>query len=213
MAVIPENLTWHVFDLTDEEREQLMSLATGVVENDILREYQGYFDIVDVCVVGSRAYPLEYRRFIRPTSDVDLVVKVRWQDGVKVYPAMQRKNVLLEDKFAFKGAIVHLYIASHTHDCSYSQYGYSLPYYSLMFNKYHLPSNVDIMARMFYKFHITPTDFKCMRCGKELSPTEMHIVRFNEPHTRIDRRAVICSKCLVELLEGELKFMEDLNGR
>lgn len=214
MAVIPFDTTWHIFDLSQEEQDRLMDLAVDIVQREVLKGYElgKDYEVVDVCVVGSRAYPLEYRRFIRPTSDVDLVVKVKWSDGVIVSPAMRKRAVSLESKFFFRGAIVHLYIASVSHDCSYVQYGYALPYYSLMEGEYYVPSKLDILLHLQEKFHIKPQTLECMRCGKELSANDMHIIRFNEPHTRIDLRGVVCSRCLTELMENELKFMEVLRG-
>lgn len=205
---------WHVLDLTKKEQKQLLNLAKEVIVSEVLPDYVlgKDYDVTDVCVVGSRAYPIEYKRFIRSNSDVDLVVKVKWRDGVKISPVM-RKEVSLQRKFFFKGVVVHLYLANFTHDCSYAQYGYVLPYYSLKEGKYYLPSKVDIIAKIQRKFHIHKETLTCMRCGKELSANEMHIIRFNEPHTRVDLRGVVCSKCLHELLEKELSFMEVIHGK
>lgn len=213
MAVIPFDTTWHIFDLPQEEQDKLKDLAVGIVRSEVFEDYEEGkdYEVVDVCVVGSRAYPLEFRRFIRPTSDVDLVVKVKWADGIKVSPVM-KNAVSLESKFFFKGAIVHLYVATVSHDCSYAQYGYALPYYSLVDGEYYVPSKLDIILHLQRKFHVNPQTLKCMRCGKELSANDMHIIRFNEPHTRIDLRGVVCSKCLTELMENELNFMEVLHG-
>ena len=127
---------WHILDLSESQRTRLlewmkMSIGWHFGRHGIAPVW---VRLKDILVIGSRAYPLEYKHLIRPDSDLDILVIVTFTDFYP-YPAPHEMSYTTKSRMEFDGIRISVRITD--------RYPQNLPYYSLVKQEFYIPEDLS----------------------------------------------------------------------
>ena len=133
-------LNWHITDLSTEKKEFLRAMLEMVFYEHMRRlcYAESPLTIKDILIIGSRAYPPEYKHLVRDDSDLDVLIIAEPKD-FRPYPRPSELSFLT----FWDGLRITIKITD--------RYPTALPYYSLTKDTFVIPTDLSKFKEILKK--------------------------------------------------------------
>ena len=128
---------WHILDLDEYHRDSLLGHLKTSLEWHFYRHriHTHHYQLRDILVIGSRAYPPKYKHLIRSDSDLDILMMVEFTDFYPIPEPHIRSYSTKSEVDWLKGIRISVRITD--------KYPQSLPYYSLVKQEFYIPEDLS----------------------------------------------------------------------